>query len=50
MSSKRVAVNMDEGLHKKICQIQARMIQKRNKSVSYFEVINIILKDELNNS
>ena len=37
---------IDGDLDKKLRQIQARMIQKENKSVSYSHVINTMLKNQ----
>ena len=37
---------IDDDLDKKLRQIQARMIQKENKSISYSYVINTMLKNQ----
>ena len=44
--AKRVTIMIDDDLDKKLRQIQARMIQKENKSVSYSHVINTMLKNQ----
>ena len=37
---------IDDDLDKKLRQIQAKMIQKENKSISYSHVINTMLKNQ----
>ncbi|WP_420545085.1 hypothetical protein [Nitrosopumilus sp.] len=44
--AKRVTIMIDDDLDKKLRQIQARMIQKENKSISYSHVINTMLKNQ----
>lgn len=50
MMAKRITIMIDDDLHKKIRQIQAKLIQKENKSISYSHVVNVILKDSLKKS
>ncbi len=38
---------IDDDLNKKIRQIQANLIQKENKSISFSRVINSMLKDSI---
>jgi hypothetical protein len=38
---------IDDDLDKKLRQIQAKMIQKENKSVSYSHVMNLLLHDSM---
>jgi hypothetical protein len=38
---------IDDDLNKKIRQIQAKLIQKENKSISFSRVINSTLKDSI---
>ena len=44
--AKRVTIMIDDDLDKKLRQIQAKMIQKENKSISYSHVINTMLKNQ----
>ena len=48
--AKRVTIMIDDELDKKLRNIQAKLIQKENTSVSYSKVINIMLKDSVRNS
>lgn len=43
--AKRVTIMIDDELDKKLRQLQAKMIQKENKSISYSHVINSMLKN-----
>jgi hypothetical protein len=45
--SKRVTIMIDNDLNKKIRLLQAKMIQKENKSISYSFVVNSLLKKSL---
>ena len=45
--TKRATIMIDEDLDKKIRLMQAKMIQKYNKSVSYSYVVNLLLEDVL---
>ena len=45
--ARRVTIMIDEDLDKKIRLLQAKMIQKENKSVSYSYVVNLLLKKSL---
>ena len=45
--AKRVTIMVDDELDKKLRQMQAKLIQKENKSISYSYVINLMLKDSL---
>ncbi len=45
--SRRVTIVIDDDLNKKIRQIQAKLIQKENKSISFSRVINSMLKDSI---
>lgn len=45
--AKRVTIMVDNELDKKLRQMQAKLIQKENKSISYSYVINLMLKDSL---
>jgi len=38
---------MDDDVDRKLRQIQAKMIQKENKSISYSYVVNSILKNSI---
>jgi hypothetical protein len=38
---------LDDELHKKLRQIQAKMIQKENKTISYSHVINSTLRKSI---
>ena len=42
--SKRVTIMIDEDLDKKIRLMQAKIIQKESKSVSYSRVLNDLLR------
>jgi len=50
--ARRATIMIDDDLDKKIRLLQAKMIQKENKSVSYSLVVNSLLKNslKLNNS
>jgi len=50
--NKRITIMIDDKLNKKIRLLQAKMIQKENKSISYSYVVNLLLKNSLkqNNS
>jgi hypothetical protein len=45
--SRRATIIIDDDLDKKIRLMQAKMIQKENKSVSYSHVVNLLLQDTL---
>ena len=45
--TKRVTIMIDDELNKKIRLMQAKMIQKENKSISYSYVVNLLLKTSL---
>jgi len=45
--ARRVTVMINDNLDKKIRLLQAKMIQKENKSISYSFVVNSILKNSL---
>lgn len=45
--SKRVTIMIDDDLDKELRILQAKMIQKENKSVSYSKVVNITLRKVL---
>jgi hypothetical protein len=45
--SKRITIMLDDELNKKIRSMQAKMIQKENKSVSFSQVLNLVLQDSL---
>lgn len=42
---KAITVIIDEELQKKLRDIQARLIQKHNKSFSFSKVLNLTLKE-----
>ena len=44
---KRVTVMIDSDLDKKIRLVQAKMIQKEKKSVSYSHVVNLLLQNAI---
>ncbi|MDH3658049.1 MAG: hypothetical protein OEM77_07950 [Nitrosopumilus sp.] len=44
---RRVTIMIGEALDKKVRLMQAKMIQKENKSVSYSHVVNLLLKKSL---
>ena len=43
--SKRITIMLDDELNKKIRLLQAKMIKKENKSISYSYVVNLLLKN-----
>jgi len=45
--TKRATIMMDDDVDRKLRQIQAKMIQKENKSISYSYVVNSILKNSI---
>jgi hypothetical protein len=45
--SKRITVMIDDELDKKLRQMQAKLIQKENKSISYSHVINVVLRNSM---
>jgi len=45
--TRRATIMIDEDLDKKIRLLQAKMIQKENKSISYSFVVNLLLKNSL---
>ncbi len=45
--AKRVTIMIDDELDKKLRQMQAKLIQKENKSISYSHVINVALKNSM---
>ncbi len=45
--SKYVTIMIDDDLDKELRILQAKMIQKENKSVSYSKVVNITLRKVL---
>jgi len=45
--SRRVTIMIENEIDKKIHQIQAKMIQKENKSISYSFVVNLMLKNSM---
>jgi len=45
--AKRVTIMLDDDLDKKLRMIQAKLIQSTNKSVSFSEVINEILRKKV---
>ena len=45
--AKRVTIMIDDELDKKLRQMQAKLIQKENKSISYSHVINVMLKNSM---
>ena len=45
--AKRVTIMVDDNLDKELRIIQAKMIQKENKSISYSHVVNLSLKKGL---
>jgi len=45
--SKRITVMMDDDMSKKIRLLQAKMIQKENKSVSFSHVLNLVLQNAM---
>jgi len=45
--TRRTTIMIDDDLDKKIRLLQAKMIQKENKSISYSFVVNLLLKNSL---
>ena len=45
--AKRVTIMIDSELDKKLRVMQAKMIQKENKSISYSYVVNLLLQESL---
>ena len=45
--AKRVTSMVDDSIDKELRMIQAKMIQKENKSISYSHVVNLSLKKGL---
>ena len=45
--AKRITIVVDDNLDKELRIIQAKMIQKENKSISYSQGVNLTLKKEL---
>ena len=45
--AKRVTIMIDNELDRKLRQIQAKLIQKENSSVSYSKVVNSMLKSSI---
>ena len=45
--TRRATIMIDDDLDKKIRLLQAKMIQKENKSISYSFVVNLFLKNSL---
>ena len=45
--AKRISILIDDNLDKELRMIQAKMIQKENKSISYSHVVNLSLKKGL---
>jgi len=45
--TRRATIMIDDGLDRKIRLLQAKMIQKENKSISYSFVVNLLLKNSL---
>ena len=45
--SKRVTIMLDDDLDKKLRLLQAKLIQSTNKSVSFSEVINDLLRKKV---
>ena len=46
---KRITITLDETLESKIRTIQAQRITKQNKSISFSQVLNQLLKSALDN-
>jgi len=46
--NKRITITIDEGIQSKIRQIQAEKISTTNRSISFSQVVNDILKNALN--
>ena len=47
--SSRITIMLDDDLVKKLRVIQAKLIQKNNKSVSFSKVLNFYLRNGLSN-
>jgi len=45
--TRRATIMIDDDLDRKIRLLQAKMIQKENKSISYSFVVNLLLKKSL---
>ena len=45
--NRRVTVMIDDDLNKRIRSLQAKMIQKENKSISFSHVVNLLLQDAM---
>lgn len=45
--SKRITIVLDDNIHQKLVEIQARTIQKKNSSYSFSRAINDTLKKPL---
>jgi len=45
--ARRVTIMIDDELDKKLRLLQAKLIQKENKSISYSHVVNSMLKDSM---
>ena len=45
--TRRVTIMIDDDLDKKIRSIQAKMIQKENKAISFSHALNLVLQDGL---
>ncbi|MDH3766502.1 MAG: hypothetical protein OER82_11945 [Nitrosopumilus sp.] len=45
--TRRATIMIDDDLDRKIRLLQAKMIQKENKSISYSFVVNLLLKNSL---
>lgn len=45
--AKRITIMVDDNLDRELRIIQAKMIQKENKSISYSHVVNLSLKKGL---
>jgi len=46
---KRITITLDESLESKIRTIQAQRISQQNKSISFSQVLNQLLKSALDN-
>ena len=44
MGSKRVTIVIDDDLDKKLRLIQAKQIQKRQRSISYSRILNAVIR------
>lgn len=47
---KRVSVMMDDEIDRKLRNLQAHLIRKDNKSYSYSQVLNLVVKQGLKNN